>query len=52
MKIEKFGKRGTVVAREGTTCEKVYVIKEGEFEIVKIDLNNVFFNESTGNVAI
>ena len=52
MKIEKFEKRGSFVAREGTKCEKIYIMKEGEFEIVKTDLNNVFYNESTGNVAI
>ena len=52
MKVEKFSKRGTIVAAENTEVDKIYIIKEGEFEIVKTDMNKVFYNESTKNVGL
>lgn len=52
MKVEKFTRRGVIVAKENTTCDKIYIIKEGEFEIVKTDLNNVLYNDSVDCVAV
>ena len=36
---------GQVIAREGTKCDKVYVVVQGEVEIVKKDIDKVFFND-------
>jgi len=52
MKVEKFEKRGFIVAKEGSTCDKIFIIKDGEFEIVKTDLNNLFYNSAAGTVAV
>lgn len=52
MKIEKFSRRGTVVAKENMTCDKIYIIKDGEFEIVKNDLSNVLYNDSMHCTAL
>ena len=52
MKVEKFEKRGFIVAKEGTKCDKIYIIKDGEFEIVKTDLSNLFYNSVAGTVAL
>lgn len=52
MQIEKFDKRGQLLAKEGTKCTKIYIIKDGEFEIVKTDLTNVFYNSVAGTVAV
>ena len=52
VKVEQFEKRGHIVAKEGTPCDKVYIIKHGEFEIVKTNLTNVFYNENAGTAAV
>jgi hypothetical protein len=52
VKYDRFINRGTIVVREGTPLSKVFIVKEGEFEIVKLDLTNVFYNKSCGNIAI
>ena len=52
MKVEKFEKRGQVIAKEGTPCNKVYILVNGEFEVVKTKLSNVFYNSFAGTVAV
>ena len=52
MKVEKFTRRGVIVAKENTTCDKIYIIKDGEFEIIKTDLNNVLYNDSADCAAV
>lgn len=41
-----------IIVHEGTKCNKVYVILEGEVEIVKTNLSNVFFNAEAGVLGI
>ena len=52
MKVEKFEKRGQVIAREGTPCDKVYILLSGDFEVVKTNFANVFYNSVAGSVAV
>jgi cAMP-dependent protein kinase regulator/cGMP-dependent protein kinase 2 len=52
MKSETYLKRGTVLAKEGSKCTKVFIFREGEFEVVKENLNNVYYNSHAGTVAI
>ena len=49
MKIEN---RGQYVFREGEKCSKFIIIKSGEFEIVKTNLRNVYYNTVSGIVGI
>ena len=44
--------KGQIIAKEGDECKKVYVIMEGEMEVLKTNLVKVFFNSDTGVVAI
>ena len=39
-----FEARGRLIAKEGALCDKVYIVAEGEVEIVKTDLNAIFMN--------
>ena len=43
---------GQVIAREGTECTKVYVVVQGEVEIIKKDIDKVYFNDQTGVIGI
>jgi cAMP-dependent protein kinase regulator/cGMP-dependent protein kinase 2 len=52
MKTEKFTRRGIIVAKENTTCDKIYIIKDGEFEIIKTDFSNVLYNDSVNCTAV
>ena len=52
LKITKLENRGQYLCREGEPCEKFIIVKSGEFEIVKTDLRNVFYNTSSGIVGI
>ena len=38
--------------REGEKCKKFIIIKSGEFEIVKTNLRDVFYNTVSGIVGI
>ena len=38
--------------REGTKCNKVYVVLSGEIEVFKTNLSNVYVNTDTGAVGI
>ena len=40
------------IFKEGDNSEKFVVIKNGEFEIAKTDLRNVYFNKTSGIVGI
>lgn len=52
MKPEKFEKRGQVIAREGAKADKIYIIANGEFEVVKTSMSNVFYNSQASTVAV
>jgi len=52
MKTEKFARPGIVLAQEGSTCDKIFIMIDGQYEIVKTDLTNVFYNETVGTVAV
>lgn len=52
MKTERYEKRGMILAKEGTACNKIFIFREGEFEITKQNMNNVFYNSHAGTVAI
>ena len=43
-KEKKISSRGTVLAKEGTMANKVYIILEGEVQIFKQNLKDVFYN--------
>ena len=51
-KVKKIDNRGQYIFREGEKCEKFIVIKNGEFEIAKTDLRNVYFNKTSGIVGV
>ena len=51
-KVKEIENRGQYVFKEGDACEKFIVVKSGEFEIVKTDLRNVYFNPASGIVGI
>ena len=51
-KVRKVENRGQYIFREGEKCEKFIVIKSGDFEIVKTNLRNVYFNKGSGIVGI
>ena len=44
--------RGRIIAKEGNFCDKVYIIAEGEVEIVKTDLNAIFMNYQGGVIGV
>ena len=50
-KIE-FESRGRVIAKEGSLCDKVYIVAEGEVEVVKTDLNAIFMNYQAGIIGV
>lgn len=52
MKPERYEKRGLVLAKEGTPCDRIFIFREGEFEIIKESLGNVFYNEHANTVAV
>jgi hypothetical protein len=52
MKTEKFTRPGIVLAQEGSTCDKIFIMIDGQYEIVKKDLTNVFYNDTVGTVAV
>ena len=37
--------RGHVIAREGDPSDKIFVVLSGDVEVVKTDINHVFFNQ-------
>ena len=43
---------GSVIVREDEECKFVYLVTEGEVEVVKTDLKKVFFNQQRGIVGI
>lgn len=45
-------KRGKIIAEEGTICNKVYAILEGEVEVIRTNMSKIFFNACTGVLAI
>ena len=52
LNIVKIENRGQYVFREGEKCSKFIIIKSGEFEIVKTNLRNVYYNTVSGIVGI
>ena len=44
--------RGKVLAAEGSEADTVFVVREGEVEVVKTNLNNVLFNKKTAVVGL
>ena len=52
MKAERFEKRGMILAKEGTPCDKIFILREGDFEIVKENMNNFFYNQHANTVAV
>ena len=52
MKDHKYKQRGQVVMRENDEPDKVVIIRQGQFEIVKTDIKNIFFNEATAVVGV
>ena len=51
-KVNKIENRGQYLFREGEKCNKFIIIKSGEFEIVKTNLRNVYYNTVSGIVGI
>ena len=51
-KLKKIENRGQYIFKEGENSAKFIVIKNGEFEIAKTDLRNVYFNKTSGIVGI
>ena len=43
-KVKNIDSRGRLIAKEGNLCDKVYIVAEGEVEIVKTDLNAIYMN--------
>ena len=50
--IEKIENRGQYVFKEGEECQRFIIIKSGEFEIVKTNLRNIYYNTVSGIVGI
>ena len=44
--------RGRLIAKEGAICDKVYIVAEGEVEVVKTDLNAIFMNYQAGVIGM
>ena len=44
-KERKIALPGLTIAKEGEWCNKVFIVFQGEVEIVKTNLNSVFFNQ-------
>ena len=51
-KERRITNRGQLICEEGEPCKKVIILVKGEAEIVKTNLKEVYFNESSGMVAI
>ena len=43
-KERKIDLRGQTILREGTPCDKVLIMHQGELEIIKTDLSSIFYN--------
>ena len=52
LEVKKIENRNQYLFREGEKCTKFIIIKSGEFEIVKTNLRNVYFNTVSGIVGI
>jgi cGMP-dependent protein kinase len=50
MKVEKFTRMGVIVAKENTTCDKIYIIKEGVASLVRgnVEERKIYKGESFG----
>lgn len=44
--------RDTVMAKEGTKCDKVFIFIEGEVQICKQSLKKVYYNHNSGTLAV
>ena len=52
LQVNRIENRGQYLFREGEKCTKFIIVKSGEFEIVKTNLRNVYFNSVSGIVGI
>lgn len=48
----KMCERGQILAQEGTFADKVWLVVDGEVEIVKQNLAKVWYNEKTAVVGL
>lgn len=46
-KERRYKVRNHVIVREGDTADKIYIVVEGEVEVVKTDLSQVYYNPNT-----
>ena len=44
--------RNQILAREGLCADKVYIVQDGEVEVIKTNLNSVYYNEKTAVVGL
>ena len=52
LKEKTIESRETVMAKEGTKCDKVFIIIEGEVQICKLSLKSVYYNHNSGTLAV
>ena len=52
MEVRKTNAVGKVIFKEGDPNDFLAIVKQGEFEIVKQDLRQVYFNSKSGAVSI
>ena len=51
MRQERDG-RGRIIVREGDPCDKVIIIISGQVEVVKTNMNKVFFDFERGSLGM
>lgn len=52
LRVVEFDKPGRVVLEEGTRCDKVVIVKSGQFELTKRNFNRVHMNPKSGIIQM
>lgn len=50
LEIKDYSVPGLLVMEEGRSAETIYIVKEGEFEVLKQKTSNVYMNSQSGSV--
>lgn len=48
----RIAQRNRIICKEGEKSDKIYIVLQGEVEVVKTNLNAVFYNRQTGILGI